>query len=108
MRSNRLNQKERMYLQSIGSAALELRYDYERRLRNALLCLAQCDPHWMQWLEKNFTPHQQIGRKELLMIEARARHIVLRAHGYFGRMYIGEMIFRHDWPFTDSGALSPG
>jgi hypothetical protein len=104
----RLNVKERAYLQSIGSSAQELKYDHERRLRNALLCLAQNDPRWMVWVQNNFKPRQVIGKKELLTIEARARFIVLKAYGYFGRQNIGELCLRHDWCFTDSGALSAG
>lgn len=108
MRKLRLSAKERAYMQELGSATLELRYDHERRLRNALLCLAQDDPCWMIWLEKNFKPHQAIGKKELLLIEARAHIRVLRHYSYLGRQKIGEMVFRHDWFFTDNGSLSPG
>jgi len=87
---------------------MELRTNIKRRFQNALLCLAQSDPHWMIWVEKNIKQDQVIGMRELMLIEARARMFVLRAYGYFGRKKIGDMIFRHDWPFTDNGNLGPG
>jgi hypothetical protein len=104
----RLSAKERGYMRDMTADVLDLRHDYPRRLHNALLCLAQSDPRWMIWLEKNFKPHQVIRLHDLLLIEARAHCIVLRAYGFFGRQSIGELILRHDWPFSDNGSLSPG
>jgi len=108
-RKIRLSAREKNYMRAIGTDALELRYDYERRLRNALLCLAKSDPQWMMWLYENFKPRQCIGMTELLMIEARARCLVLSGYGiYKDRQHIGWLLFRHDWPFTDNGSLSAG
>lgn len=106
---SKLNAREQSYLREVASSTLALRYDYERRLRNALLCLTQSDPRWITWLEKEFKPNQRIGAKELLLIEARARCLVLRGHYvYSSREHVGWLLFRHDWPFSDSGHLSPG
>lgn len=107
MKKIRLKTLERQYLQVMGTEALELRYNYERRLRNAVLSLALSDPDWMVWVERNIPPHK-IGREHLQLVEARARAMVLKAHGFFGRREIGWMIFRPDWAFSDSGNLSPG
>jgi hypothetical protein len=104
----RLNSKERGYLRVIGQEALELRYDYRRRLRNATLALALSDPDWMIWLEKNIPPHE-IGRQHLQLVESRARAIVLKHYGLLNmRNEVGWLLFRQDWAFSDSGALSPG
>jgi hypothetical protein len=106
--NKRLSFKEREYMREMGEGVFDLRLDRPRRLRNALLCLAQSDPHWMTWLEKNFKPHQTIRERDLLLIEARARAIVLRSYNFFGRLSIGEIVLRHNWPFNDNGSLSPG
>jgi hypothetical protein len=108
MKKTRLTSKERAIFNEMQHEYVALKFDYKRRLRNALLCLAQGDPRWMVWIEKNFKPHKRIGKRELLMIEARARNIVLRNYRYFDRKNVGGMIFDHDWAFSDDGSLSPG
>jgi len=108
MKNSKLKAKERGYLRVMGMEALELRYDYQRRLRNATLALALSDPNWMMWVEKNIPAHK-IERCHLQLIESRARALVLKRFGFFtSRKDIGWLIFRPDWAFSDSGALSPG
>jgi hypothetical protein len=108
MKSYRLNAKERTYMQAMGESALELRFDYLRRFRNAVYAISQMDQRWMIWVEQNLPENGMIRMRELLLVEARARTLVLKAHGFFGRKYIGDLIFRQHWAFTDSGSLSPG
>lgn len=108
MKSIRLNAKEKAYMRAIGTEALELRFDTRRRFRNAVYALTQMDPRWMIWLEQNLPEDGTFTMRELLLVEARARAFVLKAHGYLGRLQIGFLIFRHDWAFTDEGNLSPG
>lgn len=104
-----LNAHQRKYLSQMKYETMELRCDVRRRFRNALLCLAQCDPRWMIWVEKNFKKKNQvIGMRELMLIEARARALTMRGYGYFGRNYIGGLLFSPHWAFTDNGNLGPG
>jgi hypothetical protein len=107
MKKIRLNAKEKDYMRQIGDDAISLRYDLDRRLRNAVLALALSDPKWMSWLEDNIPPHK-IGRHHLQLIEVRTRALVLKNYSFLvGRNPI-ELIFRQDWAFTDRGTLSPG
>ena len=94
----------------IGDDTLALRFDYPRRLRNALLCLAHSDPRWIPWVEENLPNDLTLCLHPWLlhMLESRARTVVLKAYRFHGRQHIGWLIFRHDWPFSDSGALTPG
>ena len=104
----RLNAKERTYMRAMGESALELRFDYSRRFRNAIYAISQMDPRWIIWVEQNLPNDGIIRMQELLLVEARARTLVLREHGFFGRRYIGDLIFSEHWAFTDAGNLSPG
>lgn len=101
-----LNAKERNALTEVNRDYFELRYDYPRRLRNALIALAAQDRAWMVWVEREIDPRWSLDRITE-MVEARARALLLKQYHFFGRRQIGDLIFR-DWPFTDSGALSPG
>ena len=103
----RLNARERAVFHSLHDDAVDLRYNWARRFRNALLCLAQCDPRWMLFVEREIDPDMPL-QETTRLIEARARLIVLKPHSFFGRNIIGDMIFRDDWCFTDRGNLGPG
>jgi len=92
----------------IGEGVLALRYDWERRLRNALLCLVLSDPRWMHWVDREIDTEAMTLQEMTRLVEARARLIVLKPHSFFGRNIIGDMIFRDDWAFTDRGNLGPG
>ncbi len=108
LRKSILNSKERIALRIIGDDALDLRYNWPRRLRNALLCLATSDRRWMVWVECEIDPERMSIQEMTRLIEARARLIVLKPFSYFGRKCIGDFIFRDDWAFTDRGNLGPG
>lgn len=82
---------------------LSLRYDWERRLRNALLALSQCDRQWMIWVEREI--NRRWGLKRITcLVEARARSLVLKQ---YSRLYTSELIFSNI-PFSDEGNLLSG
>jgi hypothetical protein len=110
MMPKRLKRNEKQTLNAIGTETLYMRADHQRRLRNALVCLAQCDPHWLEFIERNI-PNLVQGRQQrriLQLVESRARCVTLHQWNYFSRKEISAMIFRDDWFFTDNGDLSPG
>ncbi len=108
LRKSKLNSNERGALRMMGEDALDLRYNWPRRLRNALLCLAMSDKHWLIWVEREVDPTLMSIHEMTRLVEARARLIVLKPYAYFGRKCIGDFIFRDDWAFTDRGNLGPG
>ena len=108
LRKIRLNSTERATLRMMGDDALDLRKNWPRRFRNALLCLACSDRRWMIWVERELDIEQMTLQEMTRLIEARARLIVLKPYSYFGRKCIGDFIFRDDWAFTDRGNLGPG
>ena len=108
MRRSRLNARERAVLRDMGNEVLQLQNDWQRRLRNALLCMALSDPRWMMWIEHEIDKESMSLQEITRLVEARARILVLKAHRYFGRQCIGNYIFRDDWVFTDRGNLGPG
>lgn len=91
---------------------LDLKENHKRRFRNAILCLAQCDPRWMTWVDRTLPPHMDEIAADfdtwLMLVEAAARWRVFAAYGYFHNATISHLLFRHDWAFTDRGTLSPG
>ena len=98
---SRLNAKERAMLRNIGMETIELRYDWRRRLRNALRCLRSVDPDWRAWCKRELRKgmrFQVMTRK----VEARARKFVLKNYSFAG------IHDRENWFFTDQGNLSPG
>lgn len=106
----RLTRNEKKTLKSFGADALELRFNERRRLRNAILYLAACDPRWIEFIEREIpNPIKQTDHRRVLqLVESRARWRVLHHYKYFHRQKITEMIFRPDWYFTDDGSLSAG
>jgi hypothetical protein len=103
----RILKRDREILRAMKFEYIDLRYDYARRLRNALLCLAQSDPDWMIWVEREIKPRWSLQRITRL-VEARARTLVLKQYSFFHRQNISDLIFRDGWFFTDRGSLSPG
>ena len=91
----------------IGEDALALRYDWPRRFRNALLCLALSDPGWMDWIERHLPRRITDAQRAARAIEPRARYLVLKNYSFHGRACIGFQIFC-DRPFNDDGDLTPG
>ena len=108
MNRSRLNARERTLFRSLNDDVIDLRYNWPRRLRNALLCLAMSDPRWMIWVECEIDPEIMSLQEMTRLVEARARWITLRPHSFFGRKCIGDFIFRDNWTFTDRGNLSAG
>lgn len=107
-RRPRLNAREQAMLRKIGDEELQLKSDWHRRLRNALLCMTSDDPTWMMWVEREIDTESMSLQEITRLVEARARIKVLKAHSFFGRQCIGNYIFRDDWVFTDRGNLGPG
>lgn len=108
MKKSKLNSKERAILRDMGEDVVQLQFDWQRRLRNALLCMASADPQWITWVEREIDVESMTVQEIARLVEARARILVLKAHRYFGRQCIGNYIFRDDWVFTDRGNLGPG
>lgn len=108
MKKSKLNSKERAILREMGDEVLQLQYDWQRRLRNALLCMTLSDPSWMMWVEREIDMKSMSLQKVTRLVEARTRSLVLKGYGYLGRQHIGNLIFRDDWTFTDRGHLGPG
>lgn len=108
MKKSKLNAKDKNILRLMGEDALDLRHNWGRRLRNALLCLAMSDARWMVWAERELDSERMSVPEMTRLVEARARLIVLKPYAYFGRKCIGDFIFRDDWAFTDRGNLGPG
>jgi hypothetical protein len=77
--------------------------DEARRLRNALFALANMDPGWMFWIEKNI-PKWENRRWQRRMIERRARLLVTRRYSFLGRGHQLGVIYS-DYYFTDDGCL---
>ena len=102
-----LNRKEKAKLNNVTRDEVFTRYDWTRRLQYALIALARSDPQWMIWVEREVNPRWKI-EKTTRLIEAYTRARFLKPHGYFGRRFIGGLIFRDDWCFTERGTLSPG
>lgn len=102
----KISSKDRSQIISMDNSP-ELRFNLQWRLRNAVLALALNDKNWMIWLEKEVDPKEMEFRTMLQLIESRARALTLKHYHYYSAYHIGEFIFT-DWPFTDSGNLSPG
>ncbi len=81
-----------------------LPYDFERRLKNAMLVLATLDAQWIIWIEKNIPAHT-VDRHHLQLIEIRARALAIR--GYRTIFSEGQQIgiVFSEMPFNDRGAL---
>jgi hypothetical protein len=105
-RQHRLNAQERRLLSELGAWTYELRLDWPRRLRNALIALANMDPGWMIWVEQNISSPCSIP-EDVRVVEARARELLLRrGYSYLGESMI-QTIIAQDRPFGDQGQLVP-
>jgi len=82
--------------------------EWETRLHNALLGLANNDPGWMAWMEKEISaemPIEQITR----LIECRAKAKFLKPyHFLFNGSRLSFMIFNDRYQFNQIGHLPPG
>ena len=104
MKRSKLNAKERGMLRELGVEQSVLRYDWPRRLRNALRCLVDVDPRWITWVESVTDPKSMTVKEMATVIEVRARRFVLEGyrHSLFGSL---DELSKRDWPFGDDGNL---
>lgn len=80
-------------------ANMDLRYDYSRRLRNALMLLKQLTPHWRTWCRRNLFKRYSTASEAAKIAETKAADIQLK------RSFRG-MAFRPDrFMVTDNLAL---
>jgi hypothetical protein len=80
-----------------------IRDDDERRLRNALFAMANMDPSWMWWVEKNIPKWEGLTWKRR-MIERQARILSAKHYCFLGWGYQLSVIYS-DYYFTDDGHL---
>lgn len=83
---------------------IDVRCNWMRRLRNALIALSQLDPGWLYWVECQVPRRGRLDRTTRL-VEARARALLLGR--LFPSRWRSGMIFA-DIPFGDDGDLLPG
>lgn len=101
---SRLSVKPKRISRRIPPDNNSLRFDDRRRLRNALLALADLDPGWMAWIERNIPKELQL-RYARVQVERHARLLVVRRYaGMFGR-HIANSLTYSDLYFTDDGNL---
>ena len=81
-----------------------LRFDDQRRLRNALRALADLDPGFLWWIEREI-PKRLATRYVRLQVERHARLLLVRNYaGMFGS-HIANALTYGDLYFTDDGSL---
>jgi hypothetical protein len=102
----KLNFREKVYLKDVNLSQDALRYDWPRRLKNALCALANMDPGWMLWVQKH-VPHSCDVRIAARLVEVRARTLAMRDYRYLGESTIRNIIDGNR-PFGDDGSLLPG
>jgi hypothetical protein len=83
---------------------LDLRYDWPRRLQNALLALSRMDPGWICWVEGNIPRKQKNIRQITRKIERQARVLACRNYGFSSGQWLS--IVYSDTPFSERG-LTP-
>jgi len=101
----RITKRDREILRELGRQYLDLKYDYRRRLRNALYALTQMDPRWMLWVERELNPRWGVERT-MRAVEARAKVLVMQRFKHMG--FNRSFYYFNDTPFSDAGALLPG
>lgn len=80
-----------------------LQFDYERRLRNALLALDGLGAEWLRWAEDNLPPGLST-RERAELAERGARCLVARKYSILGQDFRRSVIFS-DYRFNDRGNL---
>jgi hypothetical protein len=81
----------------------DIRFDDARRLRNALFALANMDPGWMWWVEKNVHKKLPLYKKRIL-VERYARLKLTKNYQFLGCSLQAGVIYS-DLYFTDDGHL---
>jgi hypothetical protein len=102
---SRLKSNERAALREMGRDVLALRYDWHRRLRNALLALAMMDPGWMAWAEADIDEQRMSVQAITRLVEGRAGACVLKHHQWLGRARAGALLFDNGFMFNDRGDM---
>lgn len=87
-----------------------IEFDDWRRLRNALIALADLDPAWMLWVERH-VPGKMVGigtrhdpRIARIIVEQRARVLLAKRHTASGTYFV-RSILNGGYYFTDDGNL---
>lgn len=80
-----------------------IRFDDERRLRNALLALKDLDPGWKKWLAKNVKSNLPLQERRVL-VERQARSLSMRNFSFLGPG-VTQIVIDSDYYFTDDGNL---
>lgn len=78
-------------------------FDDARRLRNALVALAQMDNGWMFWIEQHI-PRRMSVKITRLMVEQRARQLCAQGYAIYGTALVRGIV-DSDYYFTDEGNL---
>lgn len=81
---------------------VDLRYDWPRRLRNALAALGEMDPGWLGWIEREI-PQGLTVRETARLVERQARVLVCRQYGFTWGQWLA--IVYSDTPFSEHGLL---
>jgi hypothetical protein len=102
----KLNFREKKYLESISFDTQNLRNNWHRRLRNALIALASMDPAWMMWVERHVPAVCDI-RITARLVEVRARTLLMRSYSHYGES-AARSIIDGNRPFGDDGTLLAG
>lgn len=100
----KLNFREKQYLDGIQIGSQALRSDWCRRLRNALVALADMDPAWMIWVEMHVPSTSEL-RTAARSVEVQARTLLMRGYRHYGESVIKEIV-EGNRPFGDDGTLS--
>lgn len=87
----------------IDPAFDDIKFDDERRLRNALKALAQMDPAWESWLADRVPANAPISERRKL-VEHQARTLTARRYSFLGNSLV-QQIIDSDLYFTDTGSL---
>jgi len=99
----KLSVKPKRIKHRIGPQFDDIERDDSRRLRNALLALADLDRGWMDWVDRHVSRLITV-KAQRVIIERRARTLLSARYGFMGwGSRLG--IIYSDFYFTDDGAL---
>jgi hypothetical protein len=99
----RLSVKPKRISNKISMIDDGIAFDDARRLRNALLALAQMDVGWMFWVERH-VPRRMSVKITRMMVEQRARQLSAQTYSFLGNALV-RGITESDYYFTDDGNL---
>ena len=88
----------------------DIKFDEWRRLRNALIALAELDTGWIAWVERH-VPSRMTGldgqadpRIARRVVERQARKLVMRSYSFLGPGFT-KTVIESDCYFNDDGSL---